>query len=48
LARLRAAHNVHHLYSRAPYGFLAPVVPTDLRERARKRGVDQTRRSVSA
>jgi beta-carotene 3-hydroxylase len=45
--RLRAAHNVHHLYGRAPYGFLAPVVPRDLAARARARDVDHTLRTVS-
>ena len=44
----REAHNVHHLFARAPYGFLAPVVPSDLRRRAAERGVDRTRRTVSA
>ncbi|HMF04397.1 MAG TPA: sterol desaturase family protein [Acidimicrobiia bacterium] len=44
----REAHNVHHLFARAPYGFLAPVVPSDLRRRAVERGVDRTRRTVSA
>lgn len=43
----REAHNVHHLFARAPYGFLAPVVPSDLRRRAAERGVDRTRRTVS-
>jgi len=41
----RRAHNVHHLYSRAPYGFLAPVVPADLRRKADSMGVDRTARS---
>jgi beta-carotene 3-hydroxylase len=45
--RLRAAHNVHHLYSRAPYGFLAPIVPHDLRIEADRRGRDETPRAVS-
>lgn len=27
---LRKSHGIHHLYSRAPYGFLAPVVPRAL------------------
>jgi beta-carotene 3-hydroxylase len=45
--RLRAAHNVHHLYSRAPFGFLAPVVPRDLRVAADRRGRDETPRAVS-
>jgi beta-carotene 3-hydroxylase len=34
LNRWREAHNVHHLFARAPYGFLAPVVPAELRRRA--------------
>jgi len=42
--RLRAAHNVHHLYGGAPFGFLAPVVPRELAARARARGMDRTRR----
>jgi beta-carotene 3-hydroxylase len=45
--RLRRAHNVHHLFGEAPYGFLAPVVPRGLRERADTRGVDDTRRDLS-
>jgi beta-carotene 3-hydroxylase len=45
--RLRTAHNVHHLFGQAPYGFLAPVVPRALRRRAEARDVDDTRRSVS-
>ena len=44
--RLRRAHNVHHLYGRAPYGFLAPVVPGDLAARAAKRDLDLTRRTI--
>lgn len=47
LARYRDAHNVHHLYSRAPYGFLAPVVPRELRQRAERAGVARTGRSVA-
>jgi beta-carotene 3-hydroxylase len=47
LRRWREAHNVHHLFARAPYGFLAPVVPVELRRRAAERGVDHTRRTVS-
>lgn len=43
----REAHNVHHVFARAPYGFLAPIVPAELRRRARDLGVDRTRRSVS-
>jgi len=27
---VRAAHHLHHLYGRAPYGFLLPVVPKEL------------------
>jgi len=45
--RLRRAHNVHHLYGRAPYGFLAPVVPRALASRAEAREIDHTRRTVS-
>jgi beta-carotene 3-hydroxylase len=45
LAWHRDAHNVHHLYSRAPYGFLAPVVPRELRQRAELAGVARTDRS---
>jgi beta-carotene 3-hydroxylase len=48
LRQWRAAHNVHHLFARAPYGFLAPVVPAELRRRAAERSVDRTRRTVSA
>jgi beta-carotene 3-hydroxylase len=47
LRRWREAHNVHHLFAQAPYGFLAPVVPRDLRRRAADRGVDRTRRTIS-
>ena len=35
LERVREAHRIHHLWSGEPYGFLFPVVPHDLRERAR-------------
>jgi beta-carotene 3-hydroxylase len=45
LAWHRDAHNVHHLYSRAPYGFLAPVVPRELRQRAQRAGIARTDRS---
>jgi beta-carotene 3-hydroxylase len=45
--RLRAAHNVHHLFSDAPFGFLAPVVPRRLRDAAAARGRDETPRAVS-
>jgi beta-carotene 3-hydroxylase len=48
LRRWRVAHNVHHLYSRAPYGFLAPVVPAALRERAAASRVERTRRGISS
>jgi beta-carotene 3-hydroxylase len=34
---LADAHRIHHQFGRAPYGFLLPVVPHDLRERARGR-----------
>jgi beta-carotene 3-hydroxylase len=45
--RLRRAHNVHHLFSEAPFGFLAPVVPPRLREAANARRRDETPRAVS-
>lgn len=45
--RLRAAHNAHHLFAGAPYGFLAPVVPSAVRARADARATDRTRRTVS-
>jgi beta-carotene 3-hydroxylase len=47
LHRWREAHNVHHIFARAPYGFLAPVVPAELRRRAAERDVDRTRRTIS-
>jgi beta-carotene 3-hydroxylase len=47
LRRWRDAHNVHHLFAQAPYGFLAPVVPAELRRRAAARSVDRTRRTIS-
>lgn len=47
LRRWREAHNVHHLFARAPYGFLAPVVPAELRRRAAARDVDRTPRTIS-
>lgn len=34
LDRLAAAHRIHHRYGRAPFGMLAPIVPSDLRARA--------------
>jgi beta-carotene 3-hydroxylase len=48
LAWHRRAHNVHHLYSRAPFGFLAPVVPRGLRERAAGAPGARTDRSRAA
>jgi beta-carotene 3-hydroxylase len=45
LAHWRRAHNVHHLYSRAPYGFLVPIVPADLKAKAAALGADRTDRS---
>jgi beta-carotene 3-hydroxylase len=47
LRRWREAHNVHHVFARAPYGFLAPVVPAELRRRAAAGDVDRTRRTIS-
>jgi beta-carotene 3-hydroxylase len=44
--RLRAAHNVHHLYSGAPFGFLVPRVPADLAQRAQDLGIDRTPRPM--
>ena len=35
LERVREAHRIHHLFGGEPYGFLFPVVPADLRARAR-------------
>ena len=34
LERVREAHRIHHLFGGEPYGFLFPVVPAALRERA--------------
>lgn len=48
LAWHRRAHNVHHLYSRAPFGFLAPVVPRELSERAERASLARTDRSPAA
>jgi beta-carotene 3-hydroxylase len=45
-ARIRAAHNVHHLYGGAPFGFLAPLVPRELAARADARRIDRTRRPM--
>ncbi len=36
LDRLADAHRIHHLYNEAPYGMLLPVVPAELRARARR------------
>lgn len=35
LERVREAHRIHHLWAGEPFGFLFPVVPAELRERAR-------------
>ncbi|MEY2447888.1 MAG: beta-carotene 3-hydroxylase [Acidimicrobiaceae bacterium] len=35
LERVREAHRIHHLWAGEPFGFLFPVVPGDLRTRAR-------------
>ena len=32
---LREAHRIHHLWGAEPYGFLCPIVPADLWDRAR-------------
>ena len=32
---LADSHRIHHLYNAAPYGMLVPIVPAELRERAR-------------
>jgi beta-carotene 3-hydroxylase len=34
LDRVREAHRIHHLWAGEPYGFLFPIVPSELRERA--------------
>jgi beta-carotene 3-hydroxylase len=34
LARLAAAHDLHHRFGGAPYGMLAPIVPAAVRARA--------------
>jgi beta-carotene 3-hydroxylase len=34
LERVREAHRIHHLWGGEPFGFLFPVVPAALRERA--------------
>jgi beta-carotene 3-hydroxylase len=38
--RLREAHRIHHLYGGEPYGFLFPLVPKGLRERAARTTFD--------
>jgi beta-carotene 3-hydroxylase len=45
LTWVREAHRVHHLFGRAPYGFLAPVVPAALRRRAEVISRDPLRRA---
>lgn len=35
LEPVREAHRIHHLWSGEPYGFLLPIVPRALKERAR-------------
>ena len=35
LERVREAHRIHHLWAGEPYGFLFPIVPSELRVRAR-------------
>lgn len=35
---VRGAHRIHHLYGREPYGFLFPIVPRELRDRAARAG----------
>jgi beta-carotene 3-hydroxylase len=35
LERVREAHRIHHLWAGEPFGFLFPIVPHELRERAR-------------
>jgi beta-carotene 3-hydroxylase len=35
LEHVREAHRIHHLWAGEPFGFLFPVVPRELRERAR-------------
>jgi beta-carotene 3-hydroxylase len=34
LGRVREAHRIHHLWAGEPYGFLLPIVPRALRDRA--------------
>ena len=40
LEPVREAHRVHHLWGGEPYGFLFPVVPASLKERARSTARD--------
>jgi beta-carotene 3-hydroxylase len=35
LERVREAHRIHHLWAGEPFGFLFPIVPRELRARAR-------------
>lgn len=35
LERVREAHRIHHLWAGEPFGFLFPIVPGELRQRAR-------------
>ncbi len=35
LDAVREAHRIHHLWGGEPYGFLVPIVPAHLREKAR-------------
>jgi beta-carotene 3-hydroxylase len=35
LEHVREAHRIHHLWSGEPFGFLFPIVPSSLRDRAR-------------
>jgi beta-carotene 3-hydroxylase len=48
LQRLADAHRIHHLYGRAPFGMLLPVVPPSLRERAAHTDRDPLRERVAA
>jgi beta-carotene 3-hydroxylase len=48
LDRLAEAHRVHHLYGRAPYGMLCPVVPAGLRRRAARTTPDPLRERIAA
>jgi beta-carotene 3-hydroxylase len=48
LDRLADAHRIHHLYGGAPYGMLLPIVPAELRERARRTDRDPLRERIAA